>query len=92
MGECGMLVRIGRAGVTVGAIASLVMIGGVARAQQTAAPAAAVAAGPAVNSVAPDFTLAGATRYGLLKTPVKLSDYRGRTVVLAFFYQARTKG
>ena len=48
--------------------------------------------GPGVNDVAPDFTLNGATRYGLLKTPVRLSDYRGRTVVLAFFYQARTKG
>jgi hypothetical protein len=48
--------------------------------------------GPVVNDVAPDFTLNGATRYGLLKTPVRLSDYRGRTVVLAFFYQARTKG
>jgi peroxiredoxin len=45
-----------------------------------------------VNDVAPDFTLYGADRYGLLKTPVRLSDYRGRTVVLAFFYQARTKG
>jgi hypothetical protein len=56
---------------------------------QTVAPATT---GPAVNDVAPDFSLAGATRYGLLKTPVRLSDYRGRTVVLAFFYQARTKG
>ena len=92
MGECGMLVRIDKAGLAVGAVASLMMFGGIARAQQTAVPAAAVAAGPAVNSAAPDFTLAGATRYGLLKTPVKLSDYRGRTVVLAFFYQARTKG
>jgi hypothetical protein len=55
-------------------------------------PAAPVGSGPAVNDVAPDFTLNGATRYGLLKTPVRLSDYRGRTVVLAFFYQARTKG
>lgn len=48
--------------------------------------------GPGVKAVAPDFALGGATRYGLLKTPVRLSDYRGRTVVLAFFYQARTKG
>jgi len=63
-----------------------------ASAQQSAAPAAAVAGGPAINDVAPDFSLAGADRYGLLKTPVRLSDYRGRTVVLAFFYQARTKG
>jgi hypothetical protein len=48
--------------------------------------------GPAVGDVAPDFTLPGGTRYGLLKNPVRLSDYRGQTVVLAFFYQARTKG
>lgn len=45
-----------------------------------------------VGDLAPDFTLPGATRYGLLQNPVKLSDYRGSTVVLAFFYQARTKG
>ena len=60
-----------------------------------AAPApapASVALGPAVGSTAPDFTLPGATRYGLLKTPIRLSDYRGQTVVLAFFFQARTKG
>lgn len=60
---------------------------------QTGAPSApAVAPGPAVNDVAPDFTLPAATRYGVLKTPVRLSDFRGRTVVLAFFAQARTKG
>ena len=81
-----MLVRA----LTAGTVASLAIVSGVARAQQTAAPAAV--AGPAVNDVAPDFTLTGATRYGLLKTPVTLADYRGRTVVLAFFYQARTKG
>ena len=59
---------------------------------QAATAAATAPAGPAVNDVAPDFTLMGADRYGLLKTPIKLSDYRGRTVVLAFFFQARTKG
>jgi hypothetical protein len=48
--------------------------------------------GPQVGDAAPDFSLPGATRYGLLKTPVHLSDFRGSTVVLAFFYQARTKG
>ena len=57
-----------------------------------AAPVAAVPAGPSVNDIAPDFALPGATRYGLLQTPVRLSDLRGRTVVLAFFFQARTKG
>jgi hypothetical protein len=91
MGESGMLIRVRSAALAAGAIASLVMIGGVASAQQASA-AAASEAGPRVRDVAPDFTLAGATRYGLLKTPVRLSDYRGRTVVLAFFYQARTKG
>jgi hypothetical protein len=50
------------------------------------------APGPVVGDMAPDFVLPGATRYGLLKNPVRLSDYRGSTVVLAFFYQARTKG
>jgi hypothetical protein len=60
-----------------------------ARAQ---APTSDAASGPAVGAVAPDFTLPGATRYGLLKGPVHLADYRGQTVVLAFFYQARTKG
>jgi hypothetical protein len=92
MGECGMLVQVRSAALTIGALASLVMVDGVARAQQTAVPAAALSTGPTVKDLAPDFTLNGATRYGLLKTPVRLSDYRGRTVVLAFFFQARTKG
>ena len=56
------------------------------------AAATTTAAGPSVRDLAPDFSLGGADRYGLLKTPVRLSDFRGRTVVLAFFYQARTKG
>ena len=46
----------------------------------------------AVWARAPDFTLLGATRYGVLKEPVHLSDFKGKTVVLAFFYKARTKG
>jgi peroxiredoxin Q/BCP len=45
-----------------------------------------------VGAAAPDFTLPGATRYGVLKRPIHLSDFRGKTVVLAFFYKARTKG
>lgn len=48
--------------------------------------------GPNVGDVAPDFSLPGATRYGLLKEPVKLSSFRGQTVVLAFFPGARTPG
>jgi hypothetical protein len=46
----------------------------------------------AIGAPAPDFALPGATRFGLLKNPVHLSDFKGRTVVLAFFYKARTRG
>ena len=60
-----------------------------ARAQQTTAPAPPA---PDVGTMAPDFALSGATRYGVLRDPVHLSDFRGKTVVLAFFYRARTKG
>ncbi len=45
-----------------------------------------------VGAVAPDFELPGATRYGELKDPVRLSDFKGKTVVLAFFFKARTRG
>jgi hypothetical protein len=45
-----------------------------------------------VGAAAPDFTLPGATRYGVIRTPIHLSDFKGKTVVLAFFYKARTKG
>jgi hypothetical protein len=42
--------------------------------------------------VAPDFALTGATRFGVLRDPVRLSSFRGKTVVLAFFFKARTRG
>ena len=45
-----------------------------------------------VGEMAPDFELTGATRFGILETPVRLSDFRGKTVVLAFFFKVRTKG
>ena len=45
-----------------------------------------------VGATAPDFSMPGATRFGTLKNPVKLSDYKGKTVVLAFFFKARTRG
>ncbi len=58
-----------------------------------AASATAQEAEPiAVGEVAPDFELPGATRYGLLENPVRLSDLKGNTVVLAFFFKARTRG
>jgi hypothetical protein len=46
----------------------------------------------ATGEMAPNFSLPGATRYGLLKEPIRLSDYRGETVVLAFFFRVRTPG
>ena len=46
----------------------------------------------AVGEMAPDFALPGATRYGTLEEPVRLSDYRGETVVLAFCFRVRTRG
>ena len=62
--------------------------------QPTAAPPPAPPSPPAldVGAVAPDFALPGATRYGTLRNPVRLSDYKGKTVVLAFFFKARTRG
>ena len=45
-----------------------------------------------IGAVAPDFSLPGATRYGVLAKPVRLSDFKGKTVVLAFFFKARTGG
>lgn len=87
-----MCCRARFASLTVAIAAASLAAAEPASAQQTPAAAASIPTGPVVNDIAPDFALAGADRYGLLKTPVKLSDYRGRTVVLAFFYQARTKG
>ena len=46
----------------------------------------------AVGVEAPDFTLPASTKEGVSSKPVHLKDLRGSTVVLAFFYQARTKG
>jgi peroxiredoxin Q/BCP len=58
--------------------------------QQPAAPPGPPALD--VGVVAPDFTMPGATRFGTLRNPVRLSDFKGKTVVLAFFYKARTRG
>ncbi len=46
----------------------------------------------AVGEMAPDFSIPGATRFGVLRDPIRLSDFRGKTVVLAFFFRARTRG
>jgi hypothetical protein len=69
--------------------AILTLAGSAANAQQPAPPPQAA---PEVGTMAPDFALSGATRYGVLRDSIHLSDFRGKTVVLAFFYKARTKG
>jgi thioredoxin-dependent peroxiredoxin len=69
------------------ALASALVAGRVEGQQMAAAPA-----GPAVGSVAPDFTLPTVTRYGKLASPTRLADLKGQTIVIAFFYKARTKG
>ena len=72
-----------------------ICVGILAGAFAMGAPADAVAQDSgllAVGEMAPDFALPGATRYGLLEEPVRLSDYRGDTVVLAFFFRVRTRG
>ncbi len=45
-----------------------------------------------VGEMAPDIQVVGATRYGVLEEPLHLSDFRGETVVLAFFFRARSRG
>ena len=76
---------------TLVALSLIVGIAPVARAQQ---PAAAAPTPPPleVGAVAPDFTLPGGTRFGVLRNPVHLSDFHGKTVILAFFYRSRTRG
>jgi len=78
-----------RASFTVPLIAGVALASGapLALAQQPAAPPPL-----AVGQPAPDFALTGATRFGVLKDPVRLSSFRGKTVVIAFFFKARTRG
>ncbi len=75
------------------ALAAVVLTAAAAApAQNPPAPAAQANAPLEIGAVAPDFALAGATRYGTVREPVRLSDYRGKAVVLAFFFRARTRG
>jgi peroxiredoxin Q/BCP len=71
------------------ATAAVLLLPAAAMAQQQA-PAAET--GPKVGEMAPDFDFTGITRYGKLANTQKLSDLRGKTVVLAFFPRARTRG
>jgi hypothetical protein len=59
-----------------------------------ASPAAAQqASGPlAPGTQAPDFTLVGAMRDGVMSDSLRLTDFRGHTLVIAFFYRAKSSG
>ena len=78
--------------VIAAALVAIVVASLPAPAQSPVPQPGGAASAPTVGQMAPDFTLPGATRFGLLKNPIRLSDFRGQTVVLAFFPKARTKG
>ncbi len=69
---------------------SLFAQGSTAGTTQAAAPAAPVA--PEVGTMAPDFTLPWADSSGARSAPVKLSNLRGKVVVIAFYPADRTRG
>jgi hypothetical protein len=69
---------------------TLIALAGAAAAAQT--PQDSAPPPLEIGAAAPDFALPGATRYGFLREPVRLSDFHGKTVVLAFFFKQRTPG
>ena len=75
-------------------LAALALAVPLAAQQPAHAPPALPPAPPplAVGTVAPDFTLPAATSTGVSPKPFSLKDHRGETVVLAFFFRARTSG
>jgi peroxiredoxin Q/BCP len=73
---------------------ALLIPGSSALAQQAPAAAAAVQApaGPAVGQIAPDFSIGVADSAGVRAEPVKLSDFRGSVVVVAFYPRDKSSG
>ncbi len=69
-------------------VAMGILAAGPLAAQQPAAPAATPLA---VGAWAPGFTLAAGTKAGLAGQ-VSLADLQDKTVVIAFFYRARSSG
>jgi thioredoxin-dependent peroxiredoxin len=75
--------RILTAGLLAGALVAVAPANSAAQDEQQFLP---------VGTEAPDVSFTGATRYGMLAEPVQLSQFRGQTVVIAFFFRARTRG
>ena len=46
----------------------------------------------AVGTPAPDFALVGASADGVLGDSIRPTDFRGQTLVIAFFFRARSSG
>jgi peroxiredoxin Q/BCP len=84
-----------RAGIV---LAATMVFSANVRAQAPGAPAVPAVAAPEppaeieVGRVAPDFTMQWADATGVRAAPVKLSDLRGKVVVLAFYPGDRTSG
>ena len=77
-----------------GALGTATVLGvAAARAGAQTQPVAPAASAPlAIGAKAPDFSLAAVTRYGPLARAIGPADFLGKTLVIAFFYRARTKG
>ena len=71
---------------------SILALGALALTAPLQAQDAAPDGGLKVGDMAPDFALPGSTKDGVIPMPVRLADFRGQTVVLAFFPKARTGG
>ncbi len=76
--------------MTLRRIAGLLVLAGLLGPASTAAQETGDPLTPGTE--APDFEGIASTRYGVLKDPIHLSELRGKTVVLAFFFKARTPG
>ncbi len=86
---------MGRLGTLLTAIIALSMVTPTSplTAQTAAQGAAQTRPQPlAEGTVAPDFTLTTVNSDGRMAAPFRLSEHRGKTVVLAFFPKARTAG
>ena len=70
----------------------ILALGALALTAPVQAQDAAPEGGPKVGDMAPDFSLPSSTKDGINPIPVRLADFRGQTVVLAFFAKARTGG
>jgi len=74
------------------AVALGVAVALAATAATTDAQRTAAGTDSTIGDVAPAFIGRGATRYGRVADPIRVSDYHGKTIVLAYFFQARTPG